>query len=133
MTSTAPSVPVGRRDDPGGSDTLKTLTCGQSLCVLYVTRPGAMHPSTGSVQMDMFAPVVTVAAQSSASTTNPRRIHHCYLGTKKPTTPILIDFAVQKPGCGICISLSSTVSSASIMIRKLGSMGKLVRRNSLAG
>ena len=32
------------------------------------------------------------------------------------------------------ISLSSTVSSASVMIRKLGSMGKLVvRRNSLAG
>lgn len=31
------------------------------------------------------------------------------------------------------ISLSSTVSSASVMIRKLGSMGKLARRNSLAG
>lgn len=30
------------------------------------------------------------------------------------------------------ISLSSTVSSASVMIRKLGSMGKLARRNSLA-
>ena len=31
------------------------------------------------------------------------------------------------------ISLSSTVSSASVMIRKLGAMGKLARRNSLAG
>ncbi|KLO17604.1 hypothetical protein SCHPADRAFT_957469 [Schizopora paradoxa] len=31
------------------------------------------------------------------------------------------------------ISLSSTVSSASVMIRKLGSMGRLARRNSLAG
>lgn len=31
------------------------------------------------------------------------------------------------------ISLSSTVSSASVMIRKLGSMGNLARRNSLAG
>ncbi|KAB5591469.1 Kinetochore protein spc25 [Ceratobasidium theobromae] len=31
------------------------------------------------------------------------------------------------------ISLQSTVSSASVMIRKLGSMGKLARRNSLAG
>ncbi|EGN92711.1 hypothetical protein SERLA73DRAFT_190736 [Serpula lacrymans var. lacrymans S7.3] len=31
------------------------------------------------------------------------------------------------------ISLSSTVSSASVMIRKLGSIGKLARRNSLAG
>ena len=31
------------------------------------------------------------------------------------------------------ISLSSTVSSASVMIRKLSSMGKLARRNSLAG
>ncbi|KIL62208.1 hypothetical protein M378DRAFT_187405 [Amanita muscaria Koide BX008] len=31
------------------------------------------------------------------------------------------------------ISLSSTVSSASVMIRKLGSMGKIARRNSLAG
>ncbi|KAG6816424.1 hypothetical protein H0H87_006161 [Tephrocybe sp. NHM501043] len=31
------------------------------------------------------------------------------------------------------ISLSSTVSSASVMIRKLGSMGKLAKRNSLAG
>ncbi|EJD55122.1 hypothetical protein AURDEDRAFT_109579 [Auricularia subglabra TFB-10046 SS5] len=31
------------------------------------------------------------------------------------------------------ISLSSTVSSASVMIRKLGSMGKLARRNTLAG
>ena len=31
------------------------------------------------------------------------------------------------------MSLSSTVSSASVMIRKLGSVGKLVRRNSLAG
>ncbi|KAL5495818.1 hypothetical protein ACEPAI_1282 [Sanghuangporus weigelae] len=31
------------------------------------------------------------------------------------------------------ISLSSTVSSASVMIRKLGSMGKLARRSSLAG
>lgn len=31
------------------------------------------------------------------------------------------------------ISLSSTVSSASVMIRKLGSIGRLARRNSLAG
>ncbi|KAG6867304.1 hypothetical protein C0993_004756, partial [Termitomyces sp. T159_Od127] len=31
------------------------------------------------------------------------------------------------------LSLSSTVSSASVMIRKLGSMGKLAKRNSLAG
>ncbi|KAJ7171571.1 hypothetical protein C8R43DRAFT_874460 [Mycena crocata] len=31
------------------------------------------------------------------------------------------------------ISLSSTVSSASVMIRKLGSMGRIARRNSLAG
>ncbi|KZT42809.1 hypothetical protein SISSUDRAFT_979448 [Sistotremastrum suecicum HHB10207 ss-3] len=31
------------------------------------------------------------------------------------------------------ISLSSTVSSASVMIRKLGNMGKLARRNSLMG
>ncbi|TFK22043.1 hypothetical protein FA15DRAFT_596785 [Coprinopsis marcescibilis] len=31
------------------------------------------------------------------------------------------------------ISLSSTVSSASVMIRKLGSLGNLARRNSLAG
>jgi hypothetical protein len=31
------------------------------------------------------------------------------------------------------ISLSSTVSSASVMIRKLGAMGRLARRNSLAG
>ncbi|KAH7104795.1 hypothetical protein BKA62DRAFT_767838 [Auriculariales sp. MPI-PUGE-AT-0066] len=31
------------------------------------------------------------------------------------------------------ISLSSTVSSASVMIRKLGTMGKLARRNTLAG
>ncbi|PPQ97657.1 hypothetical protein CVT26_002469 [Gymnopilus dilepis] len=31
------------------------------------------------------------------------------------------------------ISLSSTVSSASVMIRKLGAMGKLARRSSLAG
>ncbi|KAF5324970.1 hypothetical protein D9619_009832 [Psilocybe cf. subviscida] len=31
------------------------------------------------------------------------------------------------------ISLSSTVSSASVMIRKLSAMGKLVRRNALAG
>lgn len=31
------------------------------------------------------------------------------------------------------ISLSSTVSSASVMIRKLGAMGKIARRNSLAG
>ncbi|KAG8902647.1 hypothetical protein FRB99_004299 [Tulasnella sp. 403] len=31
------------------------------------------------------------------------------------------------------MSLSSTVSSASVMIRKLGSVGKLVRRNSLMG
>lgn len=31
------------------------------------------------------------------------------------------------------ISLSSTVSSASVMIRKLGAMGKLAKRNSLAG
>jgi len=31
------------------------------------------------------------------------------------------------------ISLSSTVSSASVMIRKLGAMGNLARRNSLAG
>ncbi len=31
------------------------------------------------------------------------------------------------------ISLSSTVSSASVMIRKLGSIGQLARRNSLAG
>jgi hypothetical protein len=31
------------------------------------------------------------------------------------------------------ISLSSTVSSASVTIRKLGAMGKLARRNSLAG
>ncbi len=31
------------------------------------------------------------------------------------------------------ISLSSTMSSASVVIRKLGSIGKLARRNSLAG
>ncbi|KAH9020750.1 hypothetical protein EDB84DRAFT_1565566 [Lactarius hengduanensis] len=31
------------------------------------------------------------------------------------------------------ISLSSTISSASVVIRKLGSIGKLARRNSLAG
>lgn len=31
------------------------------------------------------------------------------------------------------ISLSSTMSSASVVIRKIGSMGKLARRNSLAG
>jgi hypothetical protein len=31
------------------------------------------------------------------------------------------------------ISLSSTVSSASVMIRKLGNMGRIARRNSLAG
>ena len=42
-------------------------------------------------------------------------------------------FSSRMNGSTDNISLSSTVSSASVMIRKLGSMGKLARRNSLAG
>jgi hypothetical protein len=64
------------------------------------------------------------------------------LADTERTTPTTASIAGVKPKRGLFrnrnkssdnISLSSTVSSASMMIRKMGSIGKLARRNSLMG
>jgi len=70
-------------------------------------------------ERDGASPVTPVAGESVRSTKPKSRAAALFSGKFNASTDN--------------ISLSSTVSSASVMIRKLGSIGKLARRNSLMG
>lgn len=79
--------------------------------------PSATRPS-----MDSGVPGSEMMTDDAASTATVQK--------KKSRTAL---FSSRLNASTDNISLSSTVSSASVMIRKLGSMGRLARRNSLAG
>ena len=79
------------------------------------------NPANGSLgEMEGASPVTPVNAGESVKSTKPKsRAAALFSGKFNASTDN--------------ISLQSTVSSASVMIRKLGSIGKLARRNSLMG
>ncbi|BGP18620.1 hypothetical protein JCM10213_004169 [Rhodosporidiobolus nylandii] len=106
------------RKDSASSDE----TAARSGSASPATMPYATHAARPS--MASLASTTTVGADDASTRTTAR----------KP--PSSNRFRLLNPKLNSStdnISISSTVSSASVMIRKLGQMGKLARRNSLMG
>ncbi|KAJ7139332.1 hypothetical protein C8R44DRAFT_867484 [Mycena epipterygia] len=102
------------RDDDDSDTSIKASVPKTPALIASATRrPGGPTPPT------------------SASTSTPTSGAQVPMPKKKSRAASLFNSRLNASTDNI--SLSSTVSSASVMIRKLGSMGRLARRNSLAG
>ncbi|BGP50438.1 hypothetical protein JCM10450v2_006357 [Rhodotorula kratochvilovae] len=107
-----------RRDSSGssGDDDASTMAAWP-----YATHQ-AQQPSVASSSASVFT---TTDGMSTMTGTT--------AGGKKPPSSRFRLLNNKFNGSSDNLSISSTVSSASVMIRKLGQMGKLARRNSLMG
>lgn len=105
VPSTAPAATAAPRPPPASSDAIRDSPSAPAANGGL----GARRPSNASFAPSMTEPVGGNSGKAKRS----------LFGMKNASTDN--------------ISISSTVSSASMMIRKMGALGKLARRNSIAG
>ncbi|GAA6049259.1 hypothetical protein JCM3770_005909 [Rhodotorula araucariae] len=113
------ALSLSRRDSASlsGDDDVST-TAGRS----YATHQ-AQQPSVASSSASVFTNTDGMSTMTGTTAG----------GGKKPPSSRFRLLNNKFNGSSDNLSISSTVSSASLMIRKLGQMGKLARRNSLMG